>query len=357
MTILLLLVPFLLLSCIDDAFFGESSYNFLFSFEVEGISSSTKISNDTVSISISEEKDPAVTVVSVMSFSRFAKSSISVGDTLDCVEPYPFTITAENGTIRTYTLVVNRSSGEQQIENGDFEQWYTLRGGFVKKDYFQPGSAADNTIWATANEGVVTVTVDDTNTVPYENPDNTFGVKLKTIDAPEVLGIKVVPIAAGTIFTGTFNKDIAISDPLNPMKAVNFGTPFSSRPKSVSFRYMFKPGLENRDFDGNLLEYKDQFSAYLLLEVRSGDEHARLATAWVQDSTEVTQWKDTTIELHYGELPPEAPQWERPANGLYASPTATPTHLTFVASSSCKGDLFEGAIGSELILDDLILNY
>lgn len=357
MKLLLLLLPLLLLSCIDDTFFGESGYNSLFTIEVAGLASSAKISNDTVTLAVSPETDPAFTVITSLTYSRFSTASIAVGDTLDCVEPSSFTITAESGSVRTYTLIVNRSTGEQQIENGDFEEWYTLKGSVIKRDYYQPGASADQTIWATANEGVVTVTVDDTNTVPYINADNTFGVKLKTIEAPEVFGIKVVPIAAGTIFTGKFFKDIAISDPTNPMNAVEFGVPFSSRPKSVSFRYMFTPGAENRDVDGNLLDYKDQFSAYLLLEVRNGDEQARLATAWVQDSTEVTDWKDTTIDLHYGELPPETPEWERPANGLYASPSAVPTHLSFVASSSCNGDLFEGAIGSELVIDEIVLNY
>lgn len=339
--------------CIDDQFWGASPYNLVQSITVEGQSGNASIENNSITITVSQTLDPAEIVLLTLEHSQFSISSISAGDTLNCVLPYNFTVTAENGDVRTYDLIIERSTGEEQIDNNSFEEWFEMLGGILgNKPYFQPGESAATTIWATANEGVTTLNVDDTNTTRIDRPDGSHAAKLKTIEAPAL-----VRLAAATIFTGTFDKDAALNNPTDPRAAVDFGTPFTSRPKAVKFEYRYTPGPENRDGEGTLLDYSDQADIYLLLEVRSGDDVSRLATAWLRDSTSLTEWKDTTITLHYGELPAESPLWQVPENGQYASPSATPSHLSFVASSSCKGDFFEGAIGSELSLDNIELIY
>lgn len=340
-------------SCIDDQFWGSSAYNKVLAITVEGQSGNAKILNNSITITVAPHLDPAQIVIMTLDHSRFSISSLAAGDTVDCVTPFPFTVTAENGSIRYYDLIIERSNGEEQIENSNFEEWYQMLGGILgNRPYFQPGESAAATIWATANEGVTTLSVDDTNTTRIDRLDGSYAAKMKTIAAPAL-----VRLAAATIFTGSFDKDAALANPTNPRAAVDFGTPFTSRPKAVTFEYRYTPGNENRDRSGTLLPYSDQADVYLLLEIRSGETVSRLATAWFRDSTNVTDWKDTTIELIYGELPDTAPEWQIPENGLYASSSATPTHLSFVASSSCKGDFFEGAIGSELSLDNIELIY
>lgn len=353
MRFIFLAAVLLLTSCIDEQFWGASSYNTIQSITVEGQSGNASIQSNTITIRVAQNLDPAQVVILTLTHSQFAISSLAEGDTVNCADPYEFTVTAENGAVRTYQLIIERSSGEDQIDNGSFEEWYEMLGGILgNRPYNQPGESAATTIWATANEGVTTLSVEDTNTTRIPRTDGTYAAKLKTIPAPAL-----VRLAAATIFTGTFDKDAALANPTNPRAAVNFGTPFTSRPKAVKFEYKYTPGAENRDAAGTLLQYSDQADIYLLLEVRSGETASRLATAWFRDSTAITEWKDTTIELSYGELPAGTPQWQIPENGLYASPTAAPSHLSFVASSSCKGDFFEGAVGSELSIDNIELIY
>jgi hypothetical protein len=42
---------------------------------------------------------------------------------------------------------------------------------------------------------------------------------------------------------------------------------------------------------------------------------------------------------------------------VYGTGNEKPTHITVVFASSHRGDYFEGAPGSELYIDDLVLKY
>ena len=60
------------------------------------------------------------------------------------------------------------------------------------------------------------------------------------------------PIAAGNLFIGKFNVTIAVATPL---KATQFGTPFSSVPRYFSGYYKYKPGeVYQRLNESNKLE-------------------------------------------------------------------------------------------------------
>jgi hypothetical protein len=348
-----LIIPFLLLtSCIDIHFFGESDYNLVLEFIVDGQSGGTVITDSTIEVTLSNNENPTVVVISSMTLSQFATSSYSPGDSFNSIDSLEsiLTITAESGVTREYKIIVSRSDGEEQIDNSGFEDWYEVRGGFPAKTYLQLGESSSSTIWATANDAVVVGS--NANTTRYNNLDNSYSIMMKTIKAPAI-----VRIAAATAFTGKFDKDVALSDPQNPRKAVDFGYNFTSRPSAIKFRYLYKCGDENRDGDGNLLDYDDRFDAYLLLEVEDGGIRYRLGTAWIRGADSNGKWVDTTISIKYGELSSDAPIWEIPESGKYASKTDIPTHLSLVMSSSCKGDYFEGAIGSELIVDYIELLY
>ena len=345
----------ILVGCVKDTYFGPSTYGEVITLEVSQQSGATSIEGDTIRVTVSPELDPAQTIITEYSISNFATSSLAKGDTVDAVTPYAFTVTAEDGSVHTYYLAVDRSLGEEQIADADFEEWHEVMGGLTgKTPYLEPG--VDKRVWATANAALATFKVSDTNTTRYTTADGSYAIKMKTIKAPAL-----VRIAAATAFTGVFYKDIALGDPQHPQNAVDFGIPFSSRPVSISFRYYYSPGDDNQDADGQSLDYSDAGDVYFLLEVRSGEDEnrviERLGTAWLRQNSAMGNWKDTTLEIIYGELPTDAPNWQKPTSGLYASPSALPTHASLVMSSSAMGDFFEGAIGSELIVDNVVLNY
>ena len=180
-----------------------------------------------------------------------------------------------------------------------------------------------------------------------------------TLDNGILAGTFGAPISAGSIFTGVFDSDKI--DPSDPQAAITFGTPFSGRPTKIRFKYQYDPGLENEDKDGNALSYSDMLDIYALLEIRLGGKTERLATAWFRSEDKVDSQTTIEVPFTYGELDGSFPDYMKPDNMLYTGQDSAkfvlPTHITFVASSSFDGANFAGAVGSTLILDDVVMIY
>ncbi len=159
-------------------------------------------------------------------------------------------------------------------------------------------------------------------------------------------------IAAGSLFTGTF--ELNLSDIPASIKP---GIPFNSRPTIFTLNMKYSPGDENLDGDGNPVSHPDWPDIYVLLEVWSGDSKQRLATGWYRASDEYTDWYTLEVDMIYGPLDSSYPDYMKPSDGNYADPSATPTHISVVMSSSAGGGEFEGAVGSLLQVNDFQLVY
>jgi len=262
-------------------------------------------------------------------------------------------ITAEDRvSVTKWTIKAEVASSNPQLSNSDFNLWYQASEG-----YYEPGESAETTIWGTGNPGTKILGL--YATTPLEIVDQNLSVRMETLYNGDLSATFGAPISAATIYTGKFDPDkIEIS---NPQAAIDFGTPFAARPLSFNLKYSYTPGPENKDKQGNLLDYNDACDIYLLLEVRTGSSINRLATAWYRSDTTVPDLTGINVELIYGELPADTPDYAKPENGQYVSADSAafmlPTHLTFVATSSFGGANFAGAIGSLLIIDDLELIY
>ncbi len=180
-----------------------------------------------------------------------------------------------------------------------------------------------------------------------------------TLDMGRLAATFGTPIAAGSLFTGFFNSDKI--DPSNPQAAIEFGTPFVGRPDKLRFKYSYVPGVENKDKEGNVLDYTDACDIYALLEVRLGGKIERLATAWFRSSDTQNEMLTMEVPFIYGELDNTYPDYMRPIDHNFVSADSAsfilPTHITFVASSSYDGANFAGAIESTLIIDDVEMSY
>jgi hypothetical protein len=168
-----------------------------------------------------------------------------------------------------------------------------------------------------------------------------------------------MPISAGSLFTGYFNPDNL--DPTDPEAAIEFGTPFIGRPSKLRFKYQYQPGEENKDRNGDELNYPDMLDIYALLEIRLNGVTERLATAWFRSSDAVEDLTSMEIPFTFGELDNTFPEYMKPPDNAYVSTDsaafALPTRITFVASSSFDGANFAGAVGSVLIVDDIEMVY
>ena len=158
------------------------------------------------------------------------------------------------------------------------------------------------------------------------------------------------PVTAGTLFTGRFDINGAINHPTDPRQATHFGTPFSLRPVSFKFKYAYQPGdlyvratLNNPDnifggFTVTELQGSDMFTAYAILERRDGSNVVEVGRAEMISGDQQNEITEVSLPFVY-------------------SSDQKPTHITVVFSSSKDGDLFTGAVGSTLTVDDVELIY
>jgi hypothetical protein len=252
-------------------------------------------------------------------------------------EQVKYTITAEDGSQVDYFVMLR----DNQLPDSGFEDWYTAIG-MNGSPFKEPGKSAKTTIWATANNGTSIYGVYGTQ--PVVSGSNTI-VQITTGETSPI------PIIAGTLFTGKFDINGAINHPTDPKKATLFGIPFSLRPVAIKFMYAFQPGnryiqatLKNPTniFGGfNVTDIpgeEDMFTAYAILEKRDGSDILEVGRAEIISGELQDVLKEITLPFNY-------------------SSAEKPTHISVVFASSKDGDLYKGAAGSILTVDDVELVY
>ena len=353
--LLFFIISAIAFSCVKEDFFGLSPYGEIKSIEVSNQASQAVINAQTknVTVEIPGGVDLSGLKIQKLTLSSFATSDLIPGDSIDLSDSVLIKVIAEDKiTVTTWTIKASVASNTPQLANSDFNLWYQTSEG-----YYEPGESAESTIWGTGNPGTKLLGL--FATTPLEIEEGNLATRMETLYNGDFAAGFGTPISAATIYTGKFDPDrIEISD---PQAAIDFGTPFAARPKSFQLKYSFKPGPENKDKQGNALDYGDACDIYLLLEVRNGSNSKRLATGWFRSENTVTEQTKLNVDLTYGELPSDAPDYTKPEDDNYVRADSAefilPTHLTFVATSSFDGANFAGAIGSLLIIDDLELIY
>lgn len=167
------------------------------------------------------------------------------------------------------------------------------------------------------------------------------------------------PIAAGNIFFGKFDAGQSLVD---PNKATQFGIPFDKKPIKFTGWYKYQPGKNFQNQQQKILKDRtDQAAMYAVLyrnTVAEGEgkgkskkivldgnniltsEHI-VAIAQVENIKTTSEWTPFDISFQY-----QQPIDENIVENRGYS-------LAIVFSSSRDGAKFEGAIGSELCIDDI----
>lgn len=354
------LVFFSVSSCISDDYFGKYDKAKILTFAIENQIGTVNIDHEAllITVLVDEASDITRMRVTQLEVSSFASVSPKPGETIDFSAPAPFTVIAENGTEQVYNVIVKRSQAEIQLSNSDFQNWYQVTG---SKTYYEPGLSKEETVWGTGNPGVVTLGA--ANVTPYGSAENVHAI-LKTVELP--LGALLGQgIGAGSMFTGFFKLNLS-----NPISSAKFGVPYSARPEAFSVAYKYSPGPVVKT--GKLVSLpaaKDSCDFGIILTDRSSEPYKQVAVAWFRSGENITEWKTITLNFKYGAINSPA-IYERPKdiyildNGserlvpcVYGTGNEKPTHITVVFASSHRGDYFEGAPGSELYIDDLVLKY
>lgn len=338
----------LCVGCVHDDHFGLSSRKVIKEFTIPNQSGTVSIDNENLTIEIPVSLDfdiSSVTPTSIV-LSNMASISPNENETVDfSMGNVIYSVTAEDGSIAEWTVILKLQQSEIQLPNSDFNLWYDDGG------YPELGDGNNTSTWGTANKGLSLV--GGYNTEPIYDGSSGNYAKMTTIAAPAV-----VRIAAATLFTGYFKDGFpSVSD---PRSNINFGIPYTSLPTAFKVKYKYQFGESYEDGDGNPLSGSDAADIYVLLEQWIEQEEIttkkRVGTAWYRSSDIIANWTDLNLNITYGELSSSEPDYMKPADG-YASAGSKPTHITVVFSSSALGDFFTGAIGSVLEVDNFELIY
>lgn len=239
----------------------------------------------------------------------------------------------------------------------DFEH-YRLDSNYLKfYEWYEEGDDLEDGIWATGNGGFFLANsskaADAYPTVPLEEGVEGHGVMLRTLDTGPLGHSTGRPIAAGNLFLGDFNTQLAL---LNALRSTEMGVPFTSVPVKLTGYYKYKPGevytnklsqtvpelrdsadiysvlYRNHDADGNaVVLYGDNVLTSDLIVRKARIEEVKVTDEW------------TYFEIDYEQLG-EVDKTLLAERGY---------NLALVFSSSIHGDLFEGAVGSTLLIDKI----
>jgi hypothetical protein len=202
-----------------------------------------------------------------------------------------------------------------------------------------------------------------THASPHEGAG--AAARLVTCSTGALGALVKIPIAAGNLFLGTFDAAKALT---NPLEATQFGIPTTQAlPTALRFRAKYRPGDTYKSRDGQVLPLIDRPDIYAVLyEAQTDDagfpvklngnnvkDAPNIIAIAEADSTQLSRLRVNNIEADdYRTL--DVPFQIR---GTFdpVKQYAGRYYITVVFSSSRRGNLFEGAEGSTLCIDDIRL--
>ena len=299
------------------------------------------------------------------------------------------------------------ATAQQQLKYANFDQWITrniteskIIGGKThtlyeigpkgtwdgKKPYTNQGGSP----WANSNVMAKVAGVVKTNISVYPEKRGS-GQCVKMVS--HVVGVKVLGLvnihvlAAGSIYLGKMLEPITSSS--NPFGYLDYGIPFTQKPKAVQFDYKVKLSdkpdrIRQTGFSPvRKVAGKDMPGMILLLQRRWEDEKGniyahRLGTVFHRFSKETDWVNGAKFEIHYGDITGEP--FYKPYMNLFqggedqkyavnskgkvvkvkevgwGTPDEKPTHLCLQFASSF-GTAYVGAVGTTFWLDNVKLVY
>lgn len=287
----------------------------------------------------------------------------SSGTLRDFKEPQLYTVTSEDGVWqKTYTVsfIIDEKTemNSYSFENAEVVDTENPEGHF-HRFYELTLSGQKRYDWATANEGynilAQSLVGEGEQLVPefYPSSQTTVGfegkgVKLQTKSTGALGAIMKSPLAAGNIYLGIFNLTFP------SIKSTLFGMPYTSKeaPKALKGYFKYKAGANFVINTQPTALIKDTWDVYAILFEKSeannflSGDHAfkdprmvRVARIKPDQRIETGEW--TAFEIPFENV-----------NGKSFDPSKE-YMFTIVFSSSLEGDLYNGAVGSTLFIDEV----
>ena len=284
-----------------------------------------------------------------------------------------YTVTAEDGrTTRVYRVGFREVSQAVTNRTNSFENYEEVRYGSSEIFYHRffeldkDGNKLSN-IWASGNEGFCLsmisrvlsgqgATPEEFPTVSDSNGRTGRCVKLQTLSTGDMGKTTKRPIAAGNLFMGKFNITYAAT---NSLLATEMGVPFNREPLMVTGYYKYKRGADFTGADSKVIPGRqDEADIYAVL-YRNKDDNGN---AVMLNGGDVLTSPYIVRKARVASLP-ETDEWT-PFDMFFEGDTPIDKvllenlgyNLALVFSSSKSGATFEGAVGSTLYIDDVVLS-
>lgn len=296
-----------------------------------------------------------------------ATISPASGTVRDFTSPQYYTVTSQDGKWQKNYQVVYVVAGistEYHFEN--VRQETSALGTYDV--FFDTDSTTGNSIdWASGNAGFVLTGngKDGPKTFPTcSTPDGKIGqgVKLETKSTGDFGSKLGMPIAAGNLFMGNFDVLSALS---NALKATKLGMPFEHVPTYLKGYFKYEAGKQFEEGGKPVSGKKDTWDIYAIFyevtdKVKMLDgtivkengtiEHPNLiSVARISNDQRIETDEWTEFYLPFIALPGKTINEEKLKAGGY--------NVSMVFSSSKDGNLFKGAVGSTLYIDEVELIY
>lgn len=268
------------------------------------------------------------------------------------------TVVAENGDVAVYTVKVASKTNTLKYT---FDEWESVAGSGLSNAYDKPMPTNE---LATSAEGAGMLKLYGVTDVPvYKSTDDKVAgeaaAKFVTMDTSEKANKLVPAITSGTAFTGSFDLSPIMSGifgggDVDRLSSTRFGIPYDKKPLRFTGYYKYTPGekfIDGTDYENIVtLDQVDECSIQAVLYEAATDDfvltghdintsETRVAVAALPDGSAKAEW--TAFDLEF--------EW---LDGKTYDPTKS-YKLAIVCSSSKEGDLFKGAGGSTLMLDEL----
>lgn len=309
-------------------------------------------------ISITVRKDADLTaVVPVIEITEGATISPAIGTPCDLTKAVTYTVTSENGkNTKEYTVMAIAYSFYQF----DFEHWEKLDNKYQYETPIEYNMEGERVFyWDSGNKGIALYQqYTDPSLYPVHKTNvsvsGNYAAEMITLKGPgNILGVVNIPIAAGSLFTGNFNLNNVIK---NPLSATEFGQSCDEKPVRFTGHYKYKAGTGDYiDPNGKVLPgVKDSCAVYCVffktdentpfldgVGIRS---HPNIvAVAMLPDEGRAGTPGDKFV---YFDIPFEY------KNNEVVDFEKNHYKLAVVLSSSFYGDRYEGVPGSVLVVDD-----
>lgn len=260
---------------------------------------------------------------------------------------YAITVSPEPVHVVSSVIAYDFENFELEPKQGKYYIWHNER---------LDGTFGND--WATGNPGfklsMPSAAPENYPTSPIDGMDGK-ALKLVTRDTGPFGAMAKMRLAAGNFFLGEFDVSQALS---NAMTATRFGIPFNLKPVRFTGYYQYQPGPKFQDKAGNEVPGRvDEGSVYAVF-YRNHDAEGNpvrlmgdnvltspliVGIAKVKQLPATNEWTPFDVEFEYD----SDIDMQLLANKGY--------NLAVVFSSSADGAIFEGAIGSCLLIDKVRL--